>query len=227
MELMWKRLAAWKPRDPNEFMEPHWTTVPMCHSRALWNRGEHHEVIEPNGNRTLIRLLLDSNKKPHGTQETLMEPRLQCVTEGPHGTQENIVRLWNNMAPRFYYGLKEPHGSKEPLWAYGLSICKWIFCSLLGCWWCVWLCHQCGGNLSTLALLLLLAGLEDTETWVWGGLDVPPPWGRVEIFQSRNPFWFRWNVHLWIKSVACCLVWLPALLKGLCLEGLLQLKDKR
>lgn len=66
-----------------------------------------------------------------------MEPRLRCVTEGPHGTQENIVRLWNNVAPRFCYGMTEPHGSKEPLRAYRISVCRWIFCSLLECWWTI------------------------------------------------------------------------------------------
>lgn len=51
----------------------------------------------------------------HGSQEPLMEPRLQCVTQGPQGSQESIVRLWNNMALRFHYDLPEPQGSKEPL----------------------------------------------------------------------------------------------------------------
>lgn len=91
------------------------------------------------------------------------------------------MRLWNNAAPRFHWDLTEAPGDKEALGSSGVSVCRRIFCSLLGCWGTIKPeaasqvsgCVTSGGHiwgdaLSALALLLLLAGRGAAGSPGWG-----------------------------------------------------------
>ena len=60
--------------------EPHGTESPLLHLEALWNQGEHSDIVEPYGTMETILTLWDT-----------LEPRGHYRVAGPYGIKGTTV----------------------------------------------------------------------------------------------------------------------------------------